>query len=387
MLNSQKHLFNLSPDIHYLNCAYMSPLLKSVEEAGVQGVLKRRNPALDIKEADFFTHSNKLKELFANLINVKNAQRIAIHPAVSYGMATVSKNLTCQRGQNIIVAAGQFPSNIYTWHTLAEEKGLEIRTIHPDEEAKERGKTWNLHILEAIDKNTVMVALPYFHWADGTRFDLVEIRKRTREVGAILVIDGTQSIGAYPFDIEEIQADVVVSAAYKWLMGPYTMCLSYFGEYFDGKKPLEETWLARKNSEDFSKLVEYQYEYQDFAIRYDMGGRANPSLVPMGIAALEQVLAWTPQAIQAYCENLTAPLFDEMTNLGYSIENEGYRSPHLFGIRLPKNVEMSKVKEVFAGHHLSVSYRGAAIRVAPHLYNEHNEIEILMQALREVLHQ
>jgi len=387
MLTSQKHLFNLSPDIHYLNCAYMSPLLKSVEEAGIQGILKRRNPALDIKQEDFFTHSNILKGLFAKLINAKNDQRIAIHPAVSYGMAIVSKNLICSRGQNIIVAAEQFPSNVYAWHTLAEEKGLEIKTIQPDNQSAERGKNWSLRILEAIDKNTVLVALPHFHWADGTRFDLLEIRKRTREVGALLAIDGTQSIGAYPFDVTEIQPDILASSAYKWLMGPYTMCFAYLGEYFDDKKPLEETWLARKDSEDFSKLVEYQSQYQDFAVRYDMGGRANPSLVPMGIAALQQILAWTPEAIQSYCKNLTAPLFDEIAKLGYFVENEEYRSPHLFGIRLPKNVAMNKVKEVFAQHKLSVSYRGTAIRIAPHLYNETKEIEILMQALKEVVHQ
>ncbi|SFE69737.1 aminotransferase class V-fold PLP-dependent enzyme [Thermoflexibacter ruber] len=382
MLSCQKHLFTLSPDICYLNCAYMSPLLKSVEEAGIQGIQKRRTPT-EIKPEDFFVHSNQLKKLFAQLIHADNSQRIAIQPAVSYGMAVVAKNLDCKAGQNIVVAAEQFPSNVYPWRALAKEKGLKIKTIAPNNESKTRGKEWNQHLLEAIDKDTVMVALPNVHWADGTRFDLLAIRQRSREVGAILVIDGTQSVGAYPFDIQAIQADALVCAGYKWLMSGYTSCLSYYGEYFDGKKPLEEVWLARKGSEDFSRLVEYEDEYEGFAARYDMGGRSNPFLVPMMIAGVSQVIDWRPTEIQAYCKNLTLPLFTELEKLGYIFEQEDYRVAHLFGIRLPQNIAMEKVKEVFSKHRISVSFRGSAIRISPHLYNDEKDIEILINALKE----
>jgi selenocysteine lyase/cysteine desulfurase len=382
MLSCQKNLFSLNPAIHYLNCAYMSPMLKSVEEAGIQGIMKRRTPT-DITPADFFTHSNHAKSLFAQLINVSNSQRIALQPAVSYGMATVAKNLDCKLGQNIIVAEEQFPSNVYAWRSLAKEKGLKIKTIAPNNQSLHRGQEWNQRILEAIDKDTVMVALPYVHWADGTRFDLLEIRKRSRDVGAILVIDGTQSVGAYPFDVQTIQPDALVCAAYKWLMSGYTSCVSYFGEYFDGKKPLEETWLARKFSEDFSRLVEYQDEYEDYAVRYDMGGRANPMLVPMLIAGLSQLIEWQPSHIQAYCEQLTMPLFEELAHLGFRFEEENYRVAHLFGIRLPQGLEMDKVREIFKKYHISVSFRGTAIRVSPHLYNDENDIAVMIQAFRE----
>ena len=59
------------------------------------------------------------------------------------------------------------------------------------------------------------------HWADGTIFDLEKIRKKTKEVGALLIVDGTQSVGAMPFDVNKIKPDALVCAAYKWLMGPY----------------------------------------------------------------------------------------------------------------------------------------------------------------------
>ena len=84
------------------------------------------------------------------------------------------------------------------------------------------------------------------HWADGTIFDMKKIRKKTSENNALLIIDGTQSIGSMPFNLNEIQPDALVCAGYKWLMGPYGSGLAYYGKYFDDGKPIEESWINRK---------------------------------------------------------------------------------------------------------------------------------------------
>jgi kynureninase len=231
----------------------MSPLLKSAEKAGIRGLRTKRNPA-NISPADFFKDSELLREEFAKLINAGNPKRIAIIPSVSYGMATVSQNLAISAGEKIIVAAEQFPSNYYPWQRLAEENGAEVVAIAPPEEPTSRGKIWNERILEAIDSKTRAVAIGNVHWADGTLFRLEEIRKRTRDVGALLIVDGTQSVGALPFDVMQIQPDALICAGYKWLLGPYSIGLAYYGEYFDDRKPIEENWINRLNSEDFTCL-------------------------------------------------------------------------------------------------------------------------------------
>ena len=51
MISCQKHLFNLKPNNHYLNCAYKAPLLKTAEEAAIRALIKERNPAdLEVNE-------------------------------------------------------------------------------------------------------------------------------------------------------------------------------------------------------------------------------------------------------------------------------------------------------------------------------------------------
>ena len=101
------------------------------------------------------------------------------------------------------------------------------------------------------------------------------------------MVDGTQSIGAMPFDVARIQPDAVVCAGYKWLLGPYSLGLAYYGPRFDDGMPLEESWVNRANSRDFSSLVQYDDRYMTGPLRYDMGQRSNFILVPMLQAAIE----------------------------------------------------------------------------------------------------
>ena len=260
MISCKYSKFSLPARITYLNCAYMSPLLKSVEKAGLKGLRIKRNPG-EISPEDFFKDSDLLRQEFANLINASNPKSIAIIPSVSYGIATVARNLGITRGEKIIVAADQFPSNYYPWERVAEENGANVLVVAPPAELSSRGKVWNERILDAIDNTTRAVAISNVHWADGTLFQLQEIRKRTREVGALLIVDGTQSIGALPFDVIQIQPDALICAGYKWLLGPYSIGLAYYGEYFDNMQPIEENWINRLNSEDFTQLVSYQSLY------------------------------------------------------------------------------------------------------------------------------
>ena len=252
----------------------MSPLLKSVHDVGLDGLTRKSFPH-EVKPIDFFTDVELLQQEFAKLINAEHHQRIAIVPSASYGIATAAQNISIEANDNIIMVDEQFPSNYYVWERKARENGAEVFMVKPPTSTENRGKIWNERILSSINAKTKVVAIAHVHWADGTKFDLKAIRKRTKEVGAYLVIDGSQSIGALPFDVQEIQPDALICVGYKWLMGPYSMALAYYGEAFDNGKPLEETWLNRKESENFSNLVNYQSEYKPMAQRFNVGQTGN----------------------------------------------------------------------------------------------------------------
>jgi selenocysteine lyase/cysteine desulfurase len=223
------------------------------------------------------------------------------------------------------------------------------------------------------------------HWTDGTRFDLVEIGRRCREVGAALVVDGTQSVGALPFDVREIRPDALIVAAYKWLLGPYSVGLGWFGPRFDGGIPLEETWIGRERSEDFQRLVDYREGYQPGAIRYDVAERSNFALVPMAVASLRLVSDWGPRRIQEYCRALTSGMLDEVAALGFAVEEEGWRAGHLFGLRMPAGIHLTSLQEALARRRVVASLRGSALRLSPNVYNDASDVEALLDGLREAV--
>jgi len=358
----------------------MSPLLKSVEKAGIQAIRAKRNPAL-ISAQDFFTTGELLRKEFAKLIDTKEPQRIAIVPSVSYGMANAVNNIQLKAGDKMIVTGEQFPSNYYPWHRLCADTGATIKTIAAPATKINRGKIWNEHILDAIDSKTCIVAMGNVHWTDGTLFNLKVIRKRTTEVGALLIIDGTQSVGALPFSVQSIQPDVLVCSGYKWLMGPYSIGLAYYGPYFDNGNPIEESWLNRLHSEDFTGLVNYQTNYHPGALRYDVGEHSNFILAPMMLQALKQIKAWNPKNIQNYCASISKKPLDLLRENDFWIEDEKWRSKHLFGIRLPENKDIKKIKLNLTRKKIAVSYRGDAIRVSPNVYNQEKDLMNLVKTL------
>lgn len=375
MMDHQRQLFDLPEEIAYLNCAYMSPQLNAVTAVG-QAALVRKQKPYEIAIHDFFDPVNHLKIAFSKLINNSDPQRIAIIPSASYGIANVAKNIQWEKGDEIIVIAEQFPSNIYSWKRVAEKHQAKLLEIDSTPNS-ERTTLWNKAILERIHSKTKLVSISHVHWADGTVFDLEAIRKKTKEVGALLVVDGTQSVGALPFDQAKLQVDALICAGYKFLMGPYSIGLAYYGPAFDDGIPIEENWINRNNSQDFRALVNYQDTYQPLAGKYSVGEHSNFLLVPMLHCALEQLLAWGTENVQAFAKNLGKEVLAQLRSEGLFIADDSHRAGHLFGISLNDQINLTRFKQCLHEKKVFVSFRGNSIRVSPHVYNRDVDFERL----------
>ncbi len=376
----RRRLFSLPPDLRYLNCAFMAPVSKRVAAAG-RRALERLEVPSRLETADFFEPGARVRRLFARLVGAPDPQRVAIVPAVSYGMATVAWNTPLGPGRTVVVVEAQFPSAVYAWRRACRESGATLRTVAAPATAGSRGEAWNSALLEAIDERTAAAVLPPLHWTDGLRFDLDAVGARARAVGARLIVDGTQAVGALPFDVTRIRPDALICAGYKWLTAPYGIGLAWYGPAFDGGAPLEENWITRRGSERFAELVHYRDEYQPGAVRYDVGGRSNFLLLPMLEAALEQVLEWGPETVQAHAGSLLGAAVEPLRALGCRVEDAGWRAGHLCGVRLPAGVDVPRLGRELAARRVSVSLRGDAVRVAPHLYNDAGDLDALVDVV------
>ena len=379
-LQHQKQLFDIPEDVTYLNIASQSPAFKAIYEAGLEG-LKQKNLPYTITGSDYFEPVIELKQLFAKLIDAQDHNRIALIPAVSYGIATVANNISLNEGDEILVIDEQFPSNIYSWKKLAEKYNATLKTIAAPNIKDNITKQWNQDILNAITDKTAVVAMGNIHWSNGCLFDLKAIRNKTNQHNTLLIIDGSQTVGAFPFSIKDIQPDALICAGYKWLFGPYGCAYAYFGNYFDNGNPLEENWANRLDSENFAGLTNYQPKYKPLANRYTVGESGNFIYVKMQIAALKQIIEWTPKAIQDYCKTISREAVSELKNLGCKIEDDDYRTHHLFGIELPEGLNLHAIKKDLFSKNIFVSFRGNYIRISCHVFNTPEDFKPLIACL------
>jgi len=374
MIPCQRDAFDIPDDVAYFNCAYMAPMLKAVRAAGEAAMVRTGRP-WQVTADDFFTPPERARALFARLIHAR-PDDIAIIPSASYGISTAAHNLRLRKGQTILLLDEEFPSNVYAWHALAKRDGGEIVTVRRPADAD-----WTTAILAALDERVAIAALPHCHWTDGGHVDLARISPALQRIGARLVLDVTQSLGVLPLDVTQLKIDYLACAAYKWLLGPYSLGFLYAAEGHHGGEPLDYNWITRERSEDFAGLVEYRDGYQPGARRYDMGERASFVLIPMVIAALEQLLAWTPEAITATLSGITARIAAHAPELGVSVAPEALRAAHLLGLGFRDGVPAGLV-DALRAQQIFVSVRGQTMRVAPHLFTSDADVNRLVGALR-----
>jgi selenocysteine lyase/cysteine desulfurase len=377
-LPCQRGLFEIPDDVAYLNCGYMSPQMKQVREAAVGGLSRKAHP-WEIAASDFFTGSDALRAAFARLIDAR-ADDIAIIPAVSYGVSTAARNLPLSPGQNVVLVEDQFPSNVYPWRERAREADARVRTVPRPSDGR-----WTRAVLEAIDGDTAILALPQCHWTDGGLFDLERLGDVCRSRGIGLSLDVTQSLGVLPLDVSRIQPDFLSCAAYKWLMGPYSIGFLYASERWQQEGvPIEHNWIHRRNAEDFARLVDYQDEFEPGARRFDVGERSNFALVPAAEAAVRQILEW---GVDNVCETIGAmadAIVERVAPLGLTALPKDLRAPHYLGLQMDGELPPGLLPEL-AKRNVYVSVRGSSIRVTPHLYNTPQDVDRFIDALQAVL--
>jgi len=369
----QRARFAIPLEVHYLNCAYMAPLSHAVIAAMDEGARAKASP-WRYRPADFFTVAEHFRERAARLAGV-SAECIAIVPSASYGLAVAAANVPLARGQEVVTLADQFPSNVYVWQDLAARVGGQVRAVErPSQDC------WTAAVLDAIGPDTGIVAVPHCHWADGRVVDLVAVGAKARSVGAALVLDLTQSLGAMPLDFAAVDPDFAVAACYKWLMGLYGIGMPYVAPRHHEGRPIEHNWINRAGSEDFARLVDYRSDFQPGARRFDMGEKSNPPLLMGASAGLDYLLEFGVEAIAGALAAKTEVIAVRAATLGMDSAPVGVRAPHFLSLGFAGAVPAG-LTERLAAREIHVSLRGQSLRVTPHLYNNEADTDALIAAL------
>ena len=379
LLPSQRHLFDIPDDIAYFNCASSSPQLNESQRRLHAGVRSKSHP-WERTTLSFFDDAETIRGLSAAIFG-GDTDGYAVVPAASYGMSTAARAVEphLKTGDQILLITDEFPSVVLPWRRTARETGALLVTVATPEDSD-----WTRAILENIGTGVKVVAVSSCHWTNGAYIDLRLISQACRKAGAVLVVDATQTLGAMPFPMAEVQPDFLVAAGYKWLLCPYGFGLLYVAERWRDARPLEETWLARDNAGDFTALLKYSDTYMPGARRFDVGEKCTATILPGAVAALEQIKMWGVDNIAASLAAINAKIAVRLKQLGCRLPADTRRCPHMFGAELPETYTGNLV-DGLKSRNIYISQRGNSLRIAPHLHVNGHDVNRLINALGELI--
>lgn len=380
-IRNARGLFDIPPDVSYLNAAFVAPIPTIVRTAGEVGVRVKAAP-WHLTRGSFYEDVERARQAAAGLIGAE-AQDIAIVGSASYGIATAGLNLPLERGARVLIIEGEHASASYEWRRLAEERGAVVDVV-----PRPGDGDWTAAILARIHAPGAppigIAALTPVHWTEGGAIELDRIAPDLRAQGAALVVDGTQGVGLLPLDVRRLQPDFLVFPTYKWLLGPYGFGFLYVAPSRQDGRPLEQHGWSRRGADDPSTVYNGDLAFMDGARRFDIGERSNFVALPMALAALDLVAGWGIPALAAHARALTDRIAAGVADWDVEVPSAAFRSPHILGLRFPAGQAAALVDQLSA-RGVFVSARRDIVRVSPHVYNTEADADRFVAILGEVL--
>lgn len=283
--------------------------------------------------------------------------------------------------QNVVSTRASFPSTVYPWSRVSEETGAEIRLAQYDENYY----TDPDEIISLIDENTAVVTVSHVEYANGQRYDLAVLADAAHAVGAMLVVDATQSMGMVPIDANASGADVIVASGYKWLRGSYGAAVGFISQRVRAK--LNPGLIGFRSHKDIWDMKSDRLTLPDDASRFEF--TTLHFGVSQGLAAsIQELVSIGAEEVWEHDMRLADAIIDAALSRGLRISsptNERERSA-IVSIFPPPGSDCSEiVRRLQDEYGILVTNRSGMVRVSPHIDNSIEQIEFLFEALDEIL--
>jgi len=369
--------FDLPTDRVWLNASHQGPLPNRAAEAVLQMVEWKQQPHHLSSPQPFTEVPERLRSLLAGLLSVPESE-IALANSSSYGLHLVANGLELGDGDEVVVAANDFPSDVLPWLRL-QRFGVTVMQVQPSGPVPTADE-----IRAAITSRTRVVCLSWVHSFSGHVTDLDAIGDVCRSVGALFVVNGSQGVGGMPIAPSDLPVDVLTSVGFKWLCGPYGTGFCWLGpRALERLQPTKLYWLNAFNADD---LARPELDLNDITPavtgRHDVFGTANFFNFAALTAAVDLVDATGVDRIQSHNQRLAAGLIDGIDRSRYEVQHRGdpNRLSSIVFIR-PTDRGVDDLAQHLEKKGIDVARRRGMIRIAPHFYNTEADIDRALSTL------
>ena len=308
---------------------------------------------------------------FARLLKAEPSE-LAVTTSVTQGVSGIVSALDLRARPKIVISEYEFPTVGQIAHAQ-ELRGAEVVHVRPEAD----GSIPVERFAEAIDDRTALVCCTTVSYRTGHRHDVAEIARLAHDQGALCLADSYQAIGAVDFDARALGVDFVTGGTVKYLLGSSGLGFLYVRRELLAKLlPTQTGWFA---DEDIFQMDISDYSPAADARRFDAGTPPVPNIYAglAGMSIIEE--AGTP-AIEEHIAGLAERLHDGAEVLGAKVVTpRGARSP----LVCIASTDVNALVAALAEEKIVCSERDGNLRVSLHLYNVEEDVDRLLDALRQ----
>jgi len=361
----------------YLNLAGQSPVPKSAIRA-IQSAIEWKKFPHHIPDTAYFDLPNKVRASIAKLIGGK-PEEIALTAGASTGMLAVAYGLSWKPGDEVLTAIAEFPLQYATWKPMEQREGIMLKIISP----RDRFLTAN-DFIAALTPRTRIVSVSLVRFDNGVMLDAARLAVACHAQGALLLLDVSQCCGAIPLDVAQLGVDFMVSAGYKWLLGPFGSGFFWAkSEHISKMRPGPFYWMAAEGAENFAALAFADPKPVEAARRWDAAETANYYNLAALDAGVDLVSRIGPENVIVHNHKLIDLLFSRLPPDRFVVASpldHQHRGP--YGCFQARTAE--KTKEFYdklRKENVITSLREGKIRVSPYMYNSERDIDRLISVV------
>lgn len=314
------------------------------------------------------------RSLAARLINAPHPDDVYFLPNTTHGVSVVAEGYPWQAGDNVVLAAEEYPANQYPWMNL-RHRGVEVRSV------PSRGNRVSIDDLrDAMTDRTRVLAISAVEFASGFRNDLDDLGELCRSRGIFFFVDAIQALGAFPVDVQKCGIDALAADGHKWLLGPEGAGIGF----------IRREWVERLHPIGVganSVVRPWAFTTIDFtpkphAGRWEGGAYNVPGIAALG-ASLELLLGVGIENLEARVLELTDHLYEGAASAGLEVFSSRAPGEKSGIVSLVKpGASSAEIQKRCRDAGVIVANRADRIRVSPHAYNTVDEIERFLDVVR-----
>ena len=359
-------------DTVYMNAASTGPSPSRSVEAQIDFVRRRSAPHLVEFDAQFGT-LDRCRGLIAQLIGAR-VEQIGLTTNTGAGINLAAWGLPLGPGDEVVVPDGEFPANMYPWLAASRARGFALHVVPLVDGLPSTGA-----LLSALDRPGVRVlAVSWVGFSSGARLDLDVLGTACRARSIHFVVDAIQGLGSLTLDVSQSPIDIVSCGGQKWLLSPWGTGFVYVREeLMEHLTPQPVSWMAVRDSDDFSRLVQYDLTWRPNARRFEQVTLAYQDFAGMA-ASLELLAEVGAKTLASHLHRCAHALLEGAQARGMALVTP---SDYHAGIASVRPNDAAATSAMLARANVIHSVREGTIRLAPHCYTTDADIERTLEAL------